>query len=329
MKQSQFERYALSIIVAATTVAGCGGGSQPSVGPPGAIPQSSARATHAEPGKSWMLPEARRQDLLYVSANVTGEIYIFSYPHGSLVGTITGLSNPAGLCADKSGNVWAVTVTNAGAGTLLEYSHGGTSPIASLTIPGTDPFGCAVDPMTGNVAVTNSGDSVSVFAGGPSNPTTYTDSNFYHIFYCGYDDKGDLYADGNSSTGAQLVALPKGASSLEDVTVNAPINYPGAVQWDGKYVAVAELSLKVSAKVSIYRVQIRGSRAKVMETTTLTGKHFIGGFQGWIQNGTYIQPNKQSHMEGFWRFPQGGNPGKNVTTAGAQNLWGAAVSVAK
>jgi hypothetical protein len=63
MKQSQFERYALSIIVAATTVAGCGGGSQPSVGPPGAIPQSSARATHAAPGKSWMLRKAKR-DLL-------------------------------------------------------------------------------------------------------------------------------------------------------------------------------------------------------------------------------------------------------------------------
>jgi hypothetical protein len=276
-----------------------------------------------------MLPEARRQDLLYISANVTGEIYIFSYPHGSLVGTITGLSNPSGLCADTSGNVWAVTVTSAGAGTLLEYSHGGTSPIASLAIPGTDPFGCAVDPVTGNVAVTSSGDSVSVFANGSGIPATYTDSNFYHVFYCGYDDKGDLYTDGNSSSGAQLLALPKGASSLEDITVNATINYPGAIQWDGKYMAVAELSSRVSGRVPIYGVRIEGSGGKVMGTTILTGKHFIGGFQGWIQNGTYIQPNKQSQMEGLWRYPNGGNPSKNVTTRGAQNLWGAAVSVAK
>jgi hypothetical protein len=291
VRVADFGRFALSTCVAAAMLTGCGG-SQPPIGVPGTLPQSAGMARPVVPGKSWMPREARRQDLVYVSANVTGEIYIFSYPHGSLVGTIAGLSNPAGLCADTSGNIWAVTVTSAGAGTLLEYSHGGTSPKASLTIPGTDPFGCAVDPMTGNVAVTNSDDSVSVFADGSSNPTTYTDSNFYHMFYCGYDDKGDLYADGNSSTGAQLVALPKGASNLEDVAVNATINYPGAVQWDGKYVAVAELSSKVSAKVSIYRVQIRGSRGEVMATTTLTGKHFIGGYQGWIQNGTYLQPNK-------------------------------------
>ena len=61
-------RYALTSCVAAAMLTGCGG-SQPPIGAPGAMPQTSAIATHADRGKSWMLPEAKSQDLLYVSRN--------------------------------------------------------------------------------------------------------------------------------------------------------------------------------------------------------------------------------------------------------------------
>jgi hypothetical protein len=44
--------------VAAATPAGCGA-SQPPIGAPGAMPQGTRIATHAEHGKSWMLPEAK------------------------------------------------------------------------------------------------------------------------------------------------------------------------------------------------------------------------------------------------------------------------------
>jgi hypothetical protein len=40
---------------------------QPPIGAPGAMPQGHAIATHAERGKSWMLPEAKTEDLLYAS----------------------------------------------------------------------------------------------------------------------------------------------------------------------------------------------------------------------------------------------------------------------
>lgn len=57
MKSLGFGRYALSICAAAVMLAGCGG-SQPSIAGPGAMPQAFASATHADRGKSWMLPEA-------------------------------------------------------------------------------------------------------------------------------------------------------------------------------------------------------------------------------------------------------------------------------
>ena len=53
------------IIGAAALFAGCGG-SQPPIGALGAMPQSSAIAEHATRGESWMLPEAKSEDLLYV-----------------------------------------------------------------------------------------------------------------------------------------------------------------------------------------------------------------------------------------------------------------------
>src|SRR6202034_4074319 len=66
MSTVDFSRYALSGCAAIAMLAGCGG-SQPPTGAPGAMPQTSAMATHADRGKSWMLPEAKRKDLLYVA----------------------------------------------------------------------------------------------------------------------------------------------------------------------------------------------------------------------------------------------------------------------
>ena len=66
MKSFGLGKYALSVGVAAALLAGCAG-SQPPIGAPGAMPQTSALATHADSGTSWMLRGAKNEDLLYVS----------------------------------------------------------------------------------------------------------------------------------------------------------------------------------------------------------------------------------------------------------------------
>jgi hypothetical protein len=48
-------RKSFGCVAAAVPLAGCGG-SQPPIGAPGAMAQTSAIATHAERGKSWMVP---------------------------------------------------------------------------------------------------------------------------------------------------------------------------------------------------------------------------------------------------------------------------------
>jgi hypothetical protein len=52
--------------VAIAMLAGCRGAQLP-IGAPGAIPETSALATHAAHGRSWMLPEAKVMNSLYVS----------------------------------------------------------------------------------------------------------------------------------------------------------------------------------------------------------------------------------------------------------------------
>ncbi|MGB7016674.1 MAG: hypothetical protein WBD69_12090, partial [Candidatus Cybelea sp.] len=102
MTRREPSHVALSVCVASAMLAGCGG-SQTPTGAPGATPQASAIATHADRGKSWMLPGASRAALLYAPVGCGGTCVI-SYPDLKLVGS---LSTPGdGICSDSQGNIF-------------------------------------------------------------------------------------------------------------------------------------------------------------------------------------------------------------------------------
>ena len=164
MTRWSLRRYAFSISTTAAMLAGCGG-SQPPIGAPDALSQSRAIATHAERGGSWMLPESKSRDLLYVSSANNGSVYVYSYPQLKLVGTLSSPNSTAtGECVDKMGDVFITTTNEQQSSTIYEYKHGGTQPVAELSEPGSG-TGCAIDPKTGNLAVANISDSSN-----PSNP---------------------------------------------------------------------------------------------------------------------------------------------------------------
>ena len=142
MKGFHISLYATSVGVAVAMLSGCGG-SQPPIGASGAMPQSRAIATHAVRSGSWMLPEAKSEDLLYATGGCLG-ICVFSYPRGKIIGSLATIGQS--VCADGSGNVFITQNQH-----VIEYAHGGTSPIATLTLPGLDGWGCSVDPTTGNL----------------------------------------------------------------------------------------------------------------------------------------------------------------------------------
>ena len=182
--------------------------------------------------------------------------------------TLTGFSSLAGECMNKHGDVFVV---DAGAAAVLEYAHGATTPKATISDSGSIPNGCAIDPVTGNVAVANfstdggSGD-VAIYARGKTQPKKrYTDPSFGGMVLCGYDPAGNLFVDGNTPEESFAFAvLRQGSNTLADVTLDQAIISPGGVQWDGKYLAVGDESTG-----KIYQFAINGQNGTTTGTTTL------------------------------------------------------------
>jgi hypothetical protein len=94
--------WALSVCVSLVTVAGCG-----TLQPPiGASPGSSrivGAATHVQRASSWMLPEAKGENLIYVSDIAEDKVFVLSFPGGNLVGRSTSPISPGGCVATAWG----------------------------------------------------------------------------------------------------------------------------------------------------------------------------------------------------------------------------------
>jgi hypothetical protein len=155
----------------ATMLSGCGG-SQPPISAPGATTQTSTVATHADRGKSWMLPEAKSEDLLYISDAGNNTVTAYTYPRGRLVGTLGGFDFPYGQCVDKLGDVF---IANTNASNIVEYRHGSSSPVATIGDAGEHPAGCSVNPLNGDLAVNNT----YTVSNGPGSVSLYTYSRRY------------------------------------------------------------------------------------------------------------------------------------------------------
>ncbi len=326
VKNRVLSRCSLSCCVASATLAGCGG-SQPPIAALGTMPQTSALAAHAGRGKTWMLPEAKIKDLLYVADDAVG-VYVFTYPQGQLVGQI-GVDSPFGICSDKAGNVF---IPDSMDSKVVEYAHGGTSPIATL-YPNAQPFYCSVDPASGNLATlnrdTSDRGSVSIFKGASGSPQKYFDATANLGATCSYDNQGNLYV-GASTEGRQflIAELPSGRATFKNVTVNGDFRGGNFLQWDGEYVAVTNAFPKKPVTVS--QVAVAGSIGSVVGATVLRESFaYIKFF--WIQGHSIITPGNgggpQARKIGFWSYPRGGRPLQTVMLAKGKNLPGIALGI--
>ena len=313
-----FSRYALTISAAAAMLAGCGG-SQPPVGAPGALPQASAIANHHLKGKSGS------GDLIYAASN--GVSYVFTYPAGKLVGSIN--FGAQDICSDNSGNVYLPVDTN-----IYEFSHGATKPTATLNVLGAG-RGCAVDPSSGNLAVTfypASGSDVAIFHNGQV--------SYYNMEpspqYCGYDNEGNLFLDYPTNDGSLgFVELPAGESQFQTITITPPLNNNalGRIQWDGTYLTLESGIKRHRAPhvQQIDRLSISGSTATVVGITNLRGIRRAATLS-WIYDGAVIVPfgnaGNLSRNLGYWKYPKGGKPATTIKNPVGQTLNALTISVA-
>jgi hypothetical protein len=310
MKSLDFSRYVLGCYMTAAMLAGCGGSQ-----PPNTIPAAQGIERDSATG-SWMLPEAKSEDLLYVTNY--SYISVYSYPQDKLVGILNGFRSSVGECVDSKGDI--VITNSAKSGRIPEYAHGGTKPIAELTTKHVGPVGCAFDPTTGDLAVSGFGEppTIDIFKGAQGKPILYKDKDVVETQFCGYDNNGDLFVGGikNFSSGApELDELPRGGSKFVEIGLNAAIDGGAGIQWDGEYLAIGAYVPNGSGYTPvIYRFSISGSQGTLVSTITLGSPAYITALQFFIINGTLMIPNwyfvdsEEKKNVLFYKYPQGGSP---------------------
>jgi hypothetical protein len=289
-------------------LAGCGGAQQ-LFGGPGLMEQPGSAATRRGDDASLRAPNGASEDLLY-TANST-YVNVYSYPQGKLEGKLSGFAPATGLCANARGDVFVVSIS----GHIHIYPHGGNKAIRVLKRPLYGALSCSVDPTTGNLAVASFG-FVAVYKKARGNPIIYQSSKFPQISYCGYDDKGNLFVDSlerpYKRSDVAFGELPRGGATLEEITLNQEIEWPGQVQWDGRYITVVDHYVP-----AVYRFSISGRRGTKVGTTSLGDPaEYVNG--SWIHGSTIVAPNVYSTGEGasrktytdilFYRYPAGGKP---------------------
>lgn len=316
MKSPGFEGYVLSVSAAVAILGGCGALRQAQ---DDALPVA---AIDGEP--SWMAPNAKAQNLLYISDGGANEVYVYSYRAGKLVGKLKGFQDPAGVCADAAGDVWIV---DSGSSKIVEYAHGGTEPKATLSDSGaTYLLGCSVDPTSGNLAVTDLGGasvsgSVVIYAGAHGAPKKRRISHLLYVYFCGYDDAGNLFVDGvDGSYAFQFAELLSGSKFFKHVTLNQSVGFPGGIQWDGRYVAIGDQKYENQHTSAIYQVLVSGSKGTIEGTTELKDSCDVlefaissaGSNTKHRKGAEAIAPDACQNNVQFYGYPAGGTPTKTL-----------------
>lgn len=307
-------------------MASCGSGAQP----PSRVPYVSTSATNVRGAEG--SPCIKQADgpatasdtipktLLYVSLST--RVCAYAYPVGRLHEplTIGGFELANGLCSDSAGNLFVVDKE---ASDVVEFTHGSTTPLQTLTQPhGEELYECSSDPRTGDLAVTSVGtesDShgyVVVFPHASGMGKVYSSSQFTSVLYCAYDDQGDLLVagvyNGGSSNVPEFAELTFGSRALKPVQMNQHFDqYPGDVQWDGKYWAVGNGN---PTDEVIYRFVISKGIGTKVGSTHLRN---ISGTQAFtIYGRNVLMPSYGGSFNygvDFFKYPAGGQPFKQIT----------------
>jgi len=306
-------RLAAIVSVAAAMLEGCGVAQTP-IDSPAVRGQSAARSG------SWMLPDASTGDLLYVAnkANDSGpaNVYVYSYSDGTLVGTLTGFVNPQGLCTDESGNVF---ITDEDGYDIVEYAHGGTSPIQILTDP-QEPTACSVDVKSGNLAASNHENSASVYKHATGVPKTYAVP--FRAFFAAYDSRGNLFIDGYANPFA-VVELIKGGSSFQNVTLEGHTRnfLPAGLQWNaGQLTFGSSNPPQYACCGRFFRYKIAGG------TGEKTGSHGIrGSLADFYIYGSNVIVTDGGNSFSVYSYPTGKTPLQTIKEPG-HSAYGVTVS---
>ncbi|HEY1656591.1 MAG TPA: hypothetical protein VGF86_15920 [Candidatus Tumulicola sp.] len=208
---------------------------------------------------------------------------VYAYKNGKtskLDGTLTGIT-PVSECVDPLGSVYVTTGTS-----IYVYPHGAAQPSKVLQDHFGYTSGCAVDPLTGNLAVANaygpnsSAGNVLIYAKASGKPKLLYIPSVQNPEYCGYDDTGNLFADGyDNDVNLALGELAHGSKHFTAITVSgAKVELPKSLQWSSPYLLVDDSAYHGKSMSAIYQLSLSGSTATVVATIPLRHSYQIEQF---------------------------------------------------
>ena len=329
----------LCTLMAATVAAGCGMSNAP--GP-------LANAAPAIATSNVDNAQARGARLFvsdYGTLGVAGRILVYSLPGLAPIATNSNVGQPKGECSDNHGHVW-VTADNPRSVPQVTYelNHDGSTIKTLLDPYGYPAQGCAWDPTTGDVAVTNinfaccSG-NVLIYPGGSGTPRQVSAPGLRLAYFVGYDSRGNLFFDGEDLNYSFFLGeLPKGASNGNDIDVSG-----GTIVWSGMVQSTVPGTLYVGdqnckphsgQQSCLHHLELHGSKAKITANINLldnAGQPLCNMMQGviWRRHlyGSDLQTCDSSSNATFvWGMPAGGLP-QAATTQQEFEPYGAAISL--
>jgi hypothetical protein len=230
---------------------------------------------------------------------------VFDYPTSTQ--QISQINNVGGQgCSDVlygygKKTFWIVAADNQ----ITDYKTRGDTTIKTLSDSVGQPSSCGTD-TSGDLAVgilSGPGAGDVVIYKNATGSGTVMSTPLEDEYFDGYDNNGNLFADGFSrTTGAfQLVELAKGSSTFKAITTSNTVLFPGSVQWDGTYLTVVD-----QEAASMYQYTVSGTAATLKGTVSLTGSSDCA--QTWIAKGVvYCADAGNSNGEVF-NYPAGGSP---------------------
>jgi len=221
------------------------------------------------------------------------------------------------LCSDpNTGNVFVTSAAFNSSQEILEYAHGGTTPIATLNVPSayTNVFGCSVDPTTGNLAAAATGPGYKngaalVYQAAQGTPTAYTDKHFREFASPTYDNSGDaFFAVTTQKIGFKIAELPAGKKTFTVIRLNENVSGFN-LQWDGTYLAFGNYQGPRLPNM-LYQIKVTGNTGTVVGTEQVDhGGTPAIAIQGDLLFGFDSQIKKPNNRPiAVWPYPTGGEP---------------------
>jgi hypothetical protein len=236
----------------------------------------------------------------YIINNYGSYADIFNYPKSDeQIGTINNVGGQGCtnvLYGYGKRIIWIVAAYNQ----ITEYRVP-RKPIKTLFDSVGTPTSCAMN-TNGDLAVgiygaPGSGDVV-IYKNASGSGTVYT-TPLHHEFFDGYDNRGNLFADGQNSRGDfTLVELRLGSATFKKITTSNAVGFPGSVQWDGNYIVVTDQTAN-----AMYQYSVVGTKATLKGTVTLMGSGDCA--QTWIAKGVVFCADNGGEV---FQYPGGGSP---------------------